>query len=149
DIFKSAPVTSWEVHTLMTTTAASPRSGTKKRRAKRVKLPYQTVLRYGDVEREAIEAVQAALSTVRGRKVPFAEAIRRLIGDRPSVTEIEARAHLMERSDEPVGPVEIPAATLQLLNDLNRKLGHCQGSLNSVAKQMAYANKGYDVTPTQ
>lgn len=126
-----------------------------KRRKKRITHPYQHPLRYGDVEREAIETVRSAMSKVRGKQVSVSEAMRLMLVDKVSVADIEARARVMERTGalERTGPIEIPEEILDLLNQLHARLGQCQGSLNSMSKNLADAladdHVVFEATPEQ
>lgn len=136
----------------MTTATKISASGapakSKARRRKRVNLPHQTVLRFGEAERVAVEATRAAMASVRGREVTFSEATRLLITDKVGAAQIEAQAQAIASGAQP-GPFELDPSFVEFLVKLQRGLGHCQGSLNSVAKNLAFANKGLGFALTQ
>lgn len=122
---------------------------TKARRQKRVNFPYLTPLRYGEAELDAVEVTRAAMAALRGRPVTFSEAARLLLRDKAGAAKVEAQAMAMSSNLGPLGAAELSPELLQFFNAFQRFLGHCQGSLNSVAKNLAYANKGLSFELTE
>lgn len=125
--------------------AAAP--GSRQRRAKPVNYPHQRVVRLGQFELDAVESVQSALTTVRGRAASFSEAFRLIARDKLGAAEVEARAQVL-RDGGSVAPVKIPPDVLDKLDNLDRRLSHVQGSLGVIAKSLAYARKGYGTPAT-
>lgn len=126
--------------TKTSTSAATLKS--RQRRKKQVNYPYQTPLRYGVAERDAVDATRVAMASVRGvavDEVTFSEAARLLILDKAGAAEIEAKAAVMLEKKKFMVAAELTEADREMFVLFQRFLAHCQGSLNSVAKNFNYA----------
>lgn len=121
-------------------------------RKKAVHFAKRRTLRFSDDEERAVDDVRRALAKSSGRdleEVTFSDALRRLITDKESAAEIEARALAIERSG--------PSATAWNLADISDRLGyelgpirnhiaHIGGNLNQIAKRL---NTGDPVTAAE
>lgn len=134
---------------MASTSAATSKS--RQRRRKQVNYPYQTPLRYGVAERDAVDATRVAVAAVRGvavDEVKFSEAARLLILDKAGAAEIEAKAAVLKANGKLSMPAELTQTDREMFNEFQRFLAHCQGSLNSIAKNINYARHelGFELT---
>ncbi|TLP70475.1 hypothetical protein [Nesterenkonia sphaerica] len=126
---------------------ATTRATSKAKRARRdhpVNLEHRKMLRLGDEELAAVEETRRALSVVRGSEVGFSEAVRLLLTDKVGVAKVEAKAKAIVSSGSVLGEREIPQHVIDLLNDIQQRLGYAQGSLNSLSKDLVLVNDKND-----
>lgn len=136
----------------MTRTDEASEATPRRTRKKAVNFTKRRTLRFSDDEERAVDDVRRALAKSSGRdleEVTFSDALRRLITDKESAADIEARALAIERSG--------PDATAWGLADLSERLGyelgpirnhiaHIGGNLNQIAKRL---NMGDPVTSAE
>ncbi|MGO3649239.1 hypothetical protein [Agrococcus casei] len=134
--------------TMASTSAATSKS--RQRRRKQVNYPYQTPLRYGVAERDAVDATRVAVAAVRGvavDEVKFSEAARLLILDKAGAAEIEAKAAVLKESGKLSMPAELTKEDREMFAEFQRALAHCQGALSSLAKSENYRRAGFGEGP--
>lgn len=135
----------------MTATTGAVSKKRRPRRDQPANLTHRVMLRFGDEEMVAVEETRRALSVVRECEVSFAEAVRRLLTDKVGLARIEAQAKVIAAGTSVLRQREIPQNVIELLNDIQQRLGYCQGSLNSLSKELVAVNEkhGTDITQEQ